>query len=213
MAENFDGVDSGMFGDALDTLGFDGSMTGLQTVWPGIKFHGRALVVRMIVGTPGTFSADEIGLGRILAAASAGDVIVIDAGGAPISVWGELAALDAQRIGVAGLIADAAIRDADIMTDLGFPTLTRHITPTAGKTRLKLDSINEGPVMAGGVTVQPGDFIFADDSGAVVCPQAMVEDTLAEVQKIKEKESEFKKYLAQGLPYLEAAKQLGARQM
>ena len=45
MAENFDGVDSGMFGDALDTLGFDGSMTGLQTVWPGIKFHGRALVL------------------------------------------------------------------------------------------------------------------------------------------------------------------------
>jgi len=41
----------------------------------------------------------------------------------------------------------------------------------------------------------------------------MMEDALAEVRKIKEKESEFKKYLAQGLPYLEAAKQLGARQM
>lgn len=213
MSDNFEGVDSGMFGDALDVLGFDGSMTGLRTVWPGIKFYGKAMVVKMAVGTPGTFTADEIGLGRILASANAGEVIVIDAGGAPISVWGELAALDAQRIGVSGLIADAAIRDADIMTDLQFPTLTRHITPTAGKTRLKLDSINAGPVMAGGVTVRPGDFIFADDSGAVVCPQAMLEDTLREVQKVKDRESEFKKHLAKGLPYLEAAKQLGASQM
>ncbi len=209
----YEGIDSGMFADALDILGFDGAMTGLTPVSLGQRFHGRAVTVRMVRATAGTFSSDDIALGRILEQAEAGDVIVIDVGGAPVTVWGELTTIAAQQKGVAGLVADGAIRDADIIREARFPVLTRHIVPTAGKTRLKLASVNEEPVLCGGATVHPGDFIFADDTGAVVCPQGMKESAIAEVFKIQKKETEFKKNLAKGLSYLEAARELGLRQV
>ena len=213
MAQSFDGIDSGMFADALDILGHGGAMVGLQPVSHGQRFHGRALTVRMLVGTPGTFTPEEIALGKILEAASKDDVIIIDVGGEYITVWGELAAIAAQALGVAGLIVDGAVRDADIIQSLGFPVLTRHICPTAGKTRLRLGSINQEPVKVGGVSVHPGDFVFADETGAVVVPQAMYDQTLGELDKIKKKEDVFKEGLAKGLPYLEAAKGMGLLQI
>ncbi len=213
MARTYEGIDSGMFADALDILGRDGSMVGLQPLAQGQKFTGRALTVRMLVGTAGSFGADEIALGQILNKAKADDVICIDVGGAYITVWGELASIAAQALGVSGLIVDGSVRDADIMRKLGFPVLTRYIVPTAGKTRLRLGSVGEEPVTVGGVTVHPGDFIFADETGAVCVPQALYDQTLGELDKIKAKEDAFKEGLAKGLPYLEAAKGMGLRQI
>lgn len=213
MAHSFEGIDSGMFADALDILNHDGAMVGLQPVAHGQRFHGNALTVRMLVGTPGTFAPEEIALGKILEGASKDDVIIIDVGGEYITVWGELAAIAAQNIGVAGLIVDGAVRDADIMQELGFPVITRHICPTAGKTRLRLGSVNQEPVKVGGVSVSPGDFVFADETGAVVVPKDMYDSTLEELEKIKKKENAFKEGLAKGLPYLEAAKGMGLVQI
>jgi regulator of RNase E activity RraA len=91
--------------------------------------------------------------------------------------------------------------------------MTRHIVPTAGKSRLRLGSVNEEPVLCGGVSVHPGDFIFADETGVVSCPQRLIDDVLAEVRKIQARENEMKANLAKGLSYLEAARQLGLRQL
>ena len=211
--QTFKGVDSGMVADALDILGFDGAMTGLAPLEPGQQFHGPAMTVRMLRGTPGTYGADEIALGRVLESAGAGDVIVVDVGGAPVSVWGELTTIAAQNKGIVGLVVDGAVRDADIIRSARFPVMVRHIVPTAGKTRLRLGSVNEEPVLCGGVAVNPGDFIFADESGVVVCPQSMTESVMIEVQKIQTRETEMKKNLARGLSYIEAARELGLRQL
>ena len=143
MQERFDGIDTGMFADLLDGRGFEGAMTGLRPVWDGQRFHGPAFVVKMLQARVGTFSAEDIALGRILEAASPGDAIVIDAGGAPIAVWGELVALAAINKGVVGVVADAGVRDADILKELKFPVMSRHLSPAAGKTRLKVVSMNE----------------------------------------------------------------------
>ena len=214
MAQSYEGIDSGMFADALDILKCDGAMVGLQPLSHGQKFWGRALTVRMLVGTAGTFNADEIALGQILAKASKDDVIVIDVDGEYITVWGELAAMAAQNLGVSGLIVDGAVRDADIMRKLGFPVLTRHICPTAGQDAPapRLGS-GRSPSRSGAFSVHPGDFVFADETGAVVVPQDLYEQTLDEVDKIKQKEDAFKEGLKQGLPYLEAAKGMGLKQI
>lgn len=213
MEDRWAGIDSGMVADALDSLGFDGAMTGLTPLSLGQRFHGPAVTVRMLRGTPGTFGADEIALGQILDRAKAGDVIVIDVGGAAISVWGELTTIAAQNKGISGIVVDGGVRDADIMRKAHFPVMTRHIVPTAGKTRLRLGSINQEPVLCGGVSVHPGDFVFADESGVVVCPLSKLESVIEGVQKIQKRETEHKKHLARGLSYLEAARELGVRQL
>lgn len=211
--QTFEGIDSGMVADALDILGFDGAMTGLAPLEPGQHFSGSAMTVRMLRGTPGTYGADEIALGRVLEAAQKGDVIVVDVGGAAVSVWGELTTIAAQNKGVTGLVVDGAVRDADIIRALHFPVMVRHVVPTAGKTRLRLGSVNEEPVLCGGVTVNPGDFVFADESGVVACPRSMAEAAMLEVKKIQTRETEMKKNLARGLSYMEAARELGLRQL
>jgi regulator of RNase E activity RraA len=68
-------------------------------------------------------------------------------------------------------------------------------------------------VLCGGVSVHPGDFVFADESGVVVCPVAKLESVMEGVQKIQKRETEHKKHLARGLSYLEAARELGVRQL
>ena len=213
MSDNYEGIDTGMFADALDILRVDGAMTGLTPIATGQRFHGPALTARMVVGKPGAFTADEIALGKILARVQAGEVIVIDVGGAAITVWGELTTIAAQALGVAGLVVDGGVRDADIIRAHRFAVVSKHVVPTAGKTRLRLASVGEEPVTCGGVSVHPGDFIFSDDTGVVSVPQDMLDDTLEEVRKIKLKEDAFKEGLAKGLPYLEAAKAMGLLQV
>ena len=61
--------------------------------------------------------------------------------------------------------------------------------------------------------MNPGDLIFADESGLVVCPQSMTTAVLLEVEKIQTRETEMKKNLARGLSYIEAARELGLRQL
>ena len=68
-------------------------------------------------------------------------------------------------------------------------------------------------MLCGGVSVRPGDFIFADETGVVVSPQSMLESVVEGVKKIQAREAEHKKHLANGLSYLEAARQLGVRQL
>lgn len=213
MGQFLDGVDSGMFADALDSLNVDGSMTGLFPLSPGLRFSGPAVTVRMLRGTPGTFDPDEIGLGLILEKAAPGSVIVIDVEGSPITVWGELTTIAAQNKGINGVVVDGAVRDADIIRAARFPVMTRHITPKAGKTRLRLGSVNEEPVLCGGVTVFPGDFVFADETGVTVTPNALVSSVMKEVEVIKTRESILKSHMTKGLSYLEAARMMGRKQL
>ena len=53
----------------------------------------------------------------------------------------------------------------------GFPTFVRGMTPITSKWDLKTVSINEF-VMLGTVQVNPGDIVFADETGIVVIPAA-----------------------------------------
>ena len=213
MEERLAGIDSGMVADALDALGVDGAMTGLTPLSTGLRFFGPAVTVRMLRASLGSFHADDIALGRMLDATGTGDVLVVDVGSAPVTVWGELTTLAAQAKGLAGLVVDGGVRDADIIRAARFPVVARHVVPTAGKTRLRLGTVNQEPVLCGGVTVRPGDFIFGDETGAVSCPRERIEEVLLRVRQIQEREAAMKAHLAKGLTYLEAARELGLRQL
>jgi regulator of RNase E activity RraA len=46
------------------------------------------------------------------------------------------------------------------------------------------------PVSVGEVTVVPGDYIYADDSGAAIIPASVLQPVLEEAIKIEEADSE-----------------------
>lgn len=80
----------------------------------GTRMVGRALTVQ-------TCNGDWAKPVEAIDRASPGDVIVVDVGGAPVAVWGELASNSAMQMGVRGIVIDGAIRDIDDIIDLRFP--------------------------------------------------------------------------------------------
>jgi len=138
-------------------------LEGLRPLWPGARACGPAVTVRTL---PGDWAKPV----EAIDVADPGDVLVIDAGGKPPAIWGELASESAKNKGLAGLAVDGAVRDSDDIRRLEFPVWTRHVTSHAGDPH-GLGEIGSAVTVAG-QRVCPGDWILADDDGVIVLPKA-----------------------------------------
>ena len=138
-------------------------LTGLIAVVPGVHMVGRVLTVRAY---PGDWAKPVEAIDR----AGEGDVIVIDAGGVPPALWGELATHSAVQRKVAGVVIHGAIRDTPEIRRLRFPAFATWITARAGEPK-GLGEIG-APIEIEGIHVETGDWIVGDDDGVVVLPRA-----------------------------------------
>ena len=164
--------------NALDDIGLhDNVISGIKRVAPGFRFVGPAVTVKESAGRYGTFSSDDFKVGEMIGATKPGDVIVVDAAGASYSTWGGMASYAAKLKGVAGLVVDGGVRDLEEMVEFQFPVFARHLVPTTGRTRLKVEAINV-PVAIDGVDVAPGDIIAADGTGIVCLPGGRAEEII-----------------------------------
>jgi len=130
----------------------------LRPVAPGRKLVGRAVTVAANGGLLPVLD----GLER----AAAGDVLVVDGGGAPPALAGELFASEAQRKGLAGIVIDGYCRDTNELRAIELPVYARGCVPNAVGPGSAPGA--PGPVRCGGVDVAPGDLLVGDDDGIVV---------------------------------------------
>jgi regulator of RNase E activity RraA len=118
--------------------------------------------------------------------AAPGDVLVIQAGGAPLAALGELLATEAWRRGLGGLVVDGYVRDrSGLPAEL--PIWARGTVPMAGRSDV-VPRVG-GAVVCGGVRVNPGDVVVADDDGLVIAPRAQLEATLERAAEIERTEA------------------------
>ncbi len=137
--------------NAIDVVGAGGVMAPpIQGVGPGLKCVGRAITVAETTGPYGSFPVEDFRVGDFLDIAGPGDVIVVANGGAPVSTWGGMASYAATVRGIEGLVVDGGVRDREEILEFGFPVFSRHVVPTPGKGRLKVEAIGE-PIICGGV--------------------------------------------------------------
>ena len=102
--------------------------------------------------------ADNLMLHKALALAQPGDVIIVDAqGDTANAITGEIMMTQAFVNGLAGVVVDGAIRDAEAMKEIDMPVYAAGVTPK-GPYKDGPGEINV-PVCCGGVTVNPGDII------------------------------------------------------
>lgn len=155
----------------------------------GVKTVGRALTVQ-------TAKGDWAKPVEAIDRARKGDVIVIDAGGSEIAVWGELAANSALVKGVVGVIIDGAARDIDGIIDLGFPCFSRHVSPHAGEPKgfggIGLE------IVCGGQMVRTGDWIVGDESGVIVVPQEHAVELANRSVDVWEREERIREEIKRG---------------
>jgi regulator of RNase E activity RraA len=115
----------------------------------------------------------------------AGKVIVLASNGyTDTSMGGGTKLLRLHQNGCAGVLTDGRLRDFDELARDDFAAYcageaTRwggdHVTPFQANVPVVLDR----------VAVMPGDYVFADSSGAVVIPGVQIEEVLAEARKVE----------------------------
>ncbi len=191
--------------NTLDDIGFNGVMNNLHPASLGMKIVGRAVTVQEVTGPCGSFSIEEFKVGHMIDAASPGDVIVVANNGAQVSTWGGMASYSAKLKGIAGLVVDGGVRDREEIVKFSFPTFSKHMVPTPGKTRIKVLSINE-PIICAGVRVRQGDIIVGDGTGVLCLPIEHVEKITEEAEKFTADDKKALQEMKNGLTFIEALK-------
>ena len=146
----------------------------IHPLWPGMpRIAGPAFTTR-------TGRHDNLMFHASIYLARPGDVIVVEAGDDEMAVAGGNVCAIAQRNGVAGLVVDGVVRDVVESRERRFPLFGRGASPIPAK-RVGEGGMNV-QIRCGGVVVNPGDVIVADEEGIVVIPRARAEDVLAKAQ-------------------------------
>jgi regulator of RNase E activity RraA len=158
-----------------DVLGHEQVMDiGIRPLWPSPpRVAGPAFTVRCPPG-------DNLMLHAAIYRAEPGSVIAVEAGDVDYALAGGNVCAVAQRRGIAAFVVDGVIRDLAEVRELGFPVFARGVIPIPG-VREGVVPLNE-PVRCGGVTVDPGDIVVADEEGIVVVPAVRREQVLAAAQ-------------------------------
>jgi len=146
----------------------------IHPLWTDIpRIAGPAFTVR-------TAHHDNLMLHAAIYRAEPGDVIVVEAGDDSMAVAGGNVCAIAQKRGVAGFVIDGVIRDIGESRANGFPLFARGRSPVPAA-KEGPGEINH-PIRCGGVVVNPGDVVVADDEGIVVIPLAKAEEVLKKAQ-------------------------------
>lgn len=172
-----------------DALHRSGDIPGMRPLVPGAKMVGPALTVR-------TYPGDWAKPVEAIDQARPGDVLVIDAGGTPPAVWGELATNSAIQRKLAGVVIYGAARDTGDIRQLGFPLFCTHVTPTAGEAR-GFGEIGI-PIKVAGVRVSPGDWIIGDDDGVCVIPREKAVEYTNRAMDVLERENRLRAEIQAG---------------
>lgn len=145
---------------------------GIQALGTATRVIGRAVTLALP-------AQDSTLLHHALAGLQPGDVVVIDRlGDRKHACWGGGVTQQASKAGAAGAVVDGVCTDPSEIAAYGMPVWCRGISPIT--TRIyDLAGMLNMPVSCGGVVVNPGDVILADENGVLVLPPGEVAEVCA----------------------------------
>lgn len=174
-----------------EALGRIGNLpSAIKPISPGMKLCGPAYTVQ-------TMPRDNVLLHRAYAYAKPGDVIIANCSGFyEAGYWGDLMSLGAKTQGIAGLVIDGCVRDAEDIEAMGFPVFSRGLC-IRGTSNHGDGTLNEA-IIIGEVLVHPGDIIVGDRDGVVVVPQNRIAEAIEKAIAREAKEEVVRAQLRQG---------------
>jgi 4-hydroxy-4-methyl-2-oxoglutarate aldolase len=127
-----------------------------------------------------------------------GDVIMIDISSCTdCSAWGQVLTRIGKPLGVRGAIVDGTSRDIDDIDKMSFAVFGRGRHPGTMRGRMDMESV-QAPIVCGGVTVHPGDFIFGDSDGVVVISIDSIDEVLDHAENVVSTDNWWAKKLDEG---------------
>jgi 4-hydroxy-4-methyl-2-oxoglutarate aldolase len=207
-------VDASNAADVLDKLGY--AHQGLSAAFMRMTSNDGPLAgwAYTIQGQMAPFSMEgDPDKMKACQGVSPGDVTVWSGSGEGICYFGELIAIGMRERGGVGAIVDGGIRDVRWISKMDFPVFAKYRTPIQSIGRWKVNGWQQ-PVSVQGATIDfvnvaPGDFILADEDGALCIPAALVERVLEEAEHLTAAEVRIRTDLKAGLSLAEALKKYG----
>jgi 4-hydroxy-4-methyl-2-oxoglutarate aldolase len=190
MAQLSPKVTTPQLSDALDAVGrrhqvMDGAIAPLTA---GTRAVGRAATVQFAPTDEDSENPYDAAI-EFIDGIERGAVTVIASDSSECTAfWGELFSAAAIGRGAAGVVCDSYVRDSGKVRALGFPAFAVGTRPIDFRARMVITSSHQ-PVRCGGVLVNPGDLILADDDGVVVVPGDVEDETIARANEKAEKET------------------------
>jgi len=164
--------------------------SGMKPIDPTVRLAGPALTVE-------ARPADNLILHHAVLKSKPGDVLVVDAKGfMEAGPWGDVLTLQAMKLGIAGLVINGCVRDANLIMDLGFPVFCRGLS-IKGTGKNQPGKVNV-PICIGDAVICPGDIIVGDRDGLVVVSQDEVDMAIANSIVREAKEIQLRKAIEAG---------------
>jgi 4-hydroxy-4-methyl-2-oxoglutarate aldolase len=105
-----------------------------------------------------------------------------------VSLGGGTKLSRAHNHGLAGILADGALRDFDELAGYDLAIYCRREATRAG-VDIVMPYLANVPVALGGVTIVPGDYLYVDSSGGVVIPSAHLDSVVAGARAAEEEDA------------------------
>lgn len=170
----------------VDTLARNGYapqyvyMSTIRNLTPGKRLVGRAVTVRFVPARPDAVAEkpprEESPEYAAFEQAGPGDVIVMESMRSKLmSIGGDIKFLRLKQRKVEGLVCDGGVRDMHVVGTYGIKIFGYDMTSNLGTT-VGVPYETNAAVTVDGVLVRPGDYLVADDDGAVVIPRSVAAD-------------------------------------
>jgi 4-hydroxy-4-methyl-2-oxoglutarate aldolase len=166
-----------------DVAGRRGALHGrIAPVIPSMRMAGPAFTVEVRAG-------DNLMIHAAMALAQPGDILVIDGkGDRTCALMGAIMINTCRKLGLGGVVIDAAIRDTEELRSLGFPVFAVGSNPN-GPTKFVPGRIN-WPISCGDIGVRAGDLVVGDADGVVVIEAERASSLLiAAAKKVADEEA------------------------
>lgn len=128
------------------------------------RFHGSAVTIKV--------HEDNVLVAEAVSSPGEGRILVVDGGGSGrcALLGGRLAGLAAEN-GWSGVLINGCIRDSAEIVDMDVGVLAMDTHPL--KSRKNGDGQLGNSVSFAGVTIRPGDYIYADEDGWLVAHEPL----------------------------------------
>jgi 4-hydroxy-4-methyl-2-oxoglutarate aldolase len=163
---------------------------------PGRVLFGPAVTISYFPSCSAALDPDRYNLENLFYEAvgdnPGGKVVVLASNGyTDVSVGGGTKLSRLQDHGCAGVITDGRLRDFDELARYDFAAYCSGETTRWGGREVTPFQANI-PVVLSGVGVMPGQYIYADRSGAVVFPDGQLDDILTAARAVEGEDARYR---------------------
>lgn len=196
---------SALINDITDEMGIDDNVipgTRLRPVWSREPTVGIAHPSQRVeIGYAEEDSPDDprdIEFFQYLEAVEPGDFLVMAAPQeTQVGLWGELLSSIIQENGAVGALIDGPTRDPRLIEDHGFPVWSDGFSAIESFGRVSFREWDV-PVQIEGVTIAPGDVVFADYQSIAVIDPEIIDEVLERGEEELETENQVRADIREG---------------